>query len=119
MEKISVLMVVAKYPPTYGHYTVINQLCRCLNKFGHKAAIGAFSFEKDPPYGIEKVVLNKSELLKNGVKNLDYDIIHPHQSRVLYYLLLKNPDKPIIFHYHAAPNKIQEINLKLSQGLFK
>ena len=49
MKKISVLMVVAKYPPTYGHYTVINQLCRCLNKFGHRAVIGAFNFEKEPP----------------------------------------------------------------------
>ena len=119
MVKKSVLMVVAKYPATYGHTTVINNLCIGLNKMGYRTAIGAFSFESDPPANVEKVLLKKSELLKNGVNSLDFDIIHPHQTRVNYYLLSVKPKKPVVFHYHAASNKIQELNLKFMMMLFK
>jgi len=119
MEKPSVIMVVAKYPATYGHTTVINNLCLGLKKLGHKTAVGAFEFESDPPEGVEKIELSKKELLQTGVSKLDFDIIHPHQAQVLYYLLFKKPDKPIVFHYHAASNIIQELNLKVSMGLFK
>ena len=52
-------MIVAKYPATYGHTTVIDSLCQGLKVLGHKTAIGAFVFERDPPKGVEKVVLNK------------------------------------------------------------
>ena len=58
-------------------------------------------------------------LLRSGVASLEYDIIHPHQAQVLYYLLFKKPEKPIVFHYHAASNMIQELNLKSSMKLFK
>ena len=112
-------MVVAKYPATRGHTTVINQLCKGLKELGHKTAIGAFSFTEDPPYNIEKIVLNKSKLLSQGVDYLDYDVIHSHQARVHYYLLTKNPTKPIIFHYHGAANKIQEWNFKFSMVLYR
>ena len=109
MSNKSVLMVVAKYPATYGHTTVINNLCIGLNNLGYKTAIGAFSFESEPPANVEKVLLKKSELLKNGVNSLGFDIIHPHQTRVNYYLLSVKPKKPVVFHYHAASNKIQEL----------
>ena len=119
MNSLSVIFIVAKYPATYGHTSVINNLCRGLTNLGHKTAIGAFHFESEPPENVEKVQLNKLELLKSGVKSLDYDIIHPHQAQVLYYLLAKKPNKPIVFHYHAASNIIQELNLKFSMTIFK
>jgi len=119
MSKKSILMVVAKYPATYGHTTVINNFCIGLNKMGYNAAIGAFSFDSDPPNGIQKVKLNKFKLLTSGVNYLNYDIIHTHQAYVNYFLLFKKPKKIIIQHYHAASNKMQEINLKIMMKLFK
>jgi len=112
-------MVVAKYPATRGHTTVINNLCKGLSELGYETAIGAFSFDEDPPFNIKKVLLNKFKLRRKGVASLDFDIIHTHQPRVHYYLLSKKPTKPIIFHYHGAANKIQEINFKLSMKLYK
>ena len=109
----SVLMVVAKYPATFGHTSVINYLCKELNELGYRAAIGAFSFDSDPPFNIEKIKLNKRKLLTTGISYLDFDIVQAHQARVLYYLLTVNPTKPVLFHYHGASNKIQEINFKL------
>jgi len=106
-------MVVAQYPATSGHTTVIDNLCKELNEMGYIASIGAFSFKKDPPYDIKKIKLSKKKLLTSGVSYLDYDIIHPHQSRVLYYLLTKKPKKPIVFHYHGASNTIQKENFPL------
>lgn len=112
-------MVVAKYPATRGHTTVINNLCKGLSELGYETAIGAFSFDEDPPFNIKKVILDKFKLCRKGVGILDFDIIHTHQPRVHYYLLSKKPTKPIIFHYHGAANKIQEINFKLSMKLYK
>ena len=97
MEKQkSVLMVVAKYPATFGHTSVINYLCNELNKLGYRAAIGAFSFDSDPPFNIEKIKLNKRKLLTTGISYLDFDIVQAHQARVLYYLLTVNPTKPVL-----------------------
>ena len=112
-------MVVAKYPATRGHTTVINNLCKGLSELGYETAIGAFSFDEDPPFNIKKEILNKFQLRKKGVSILNYDIIHTHQPRVHYYLLSKKPSKPIIFHYHGAANKIQEINFKVSMKLYR
>lgn len=119
MTKPSVLMVVSKYPPDFGHNTVINNLCKCLNELGCRASIGAFSFENDPPYNIEKIILNKTKLLISGVKYLNFDIIHSHQPRMNYYLLFKKPDKPIVMHVHGSSTKIHDINFKLSMFFFK
>lgn len=119
MTKPSILMVVAKYPPDFGHNTVINNLCKCLNDLGYRSAIGAFSFDAEPPYNIEKVKLSKIKLLIFGVNYLNFDIIHSHQPRVNYYLLFKKPNKPIIMHIHGSSNKIHDINYKLSMLLFK
>ena len=119
MKKKSVLMVVSRYPATYGHTTVINNLCIGLNKIGYNTAIGAFSFDSEPPDNIPKVKLSKFNLLKEGVNNLNFDIIHTHQAFVNYYLLFIKPKKPIVQHYHAASNKIQEINLKIMMRLYK
>jgi glycosyltransferase involved in cell wall biosynthesis len=115
----SVLMAVAKYPATFGHTSVINYLCKELNELGYRAAIGAFSFDSNPPFNIEKIKLDKRKLLTSGVASLDFDIIHPHQARVLYYLLSVKPNKPIVFHYHGASNKIQETNFKLAMWRYK
>ena len=112
-------MVVAKYPATFGHTSVINYLCKELNELGHRTAIGAFSFDSDHPFNIESVKLNKRKLLSSGVSYLDFDIIHPHQARVLYYLLSKKPNKPIIFHYHGASDRIQELNFKVAMWRYK
>lgn len=117
--KKSVLMVVAKYPATYGHTTVINNLCIGLNKIGYKTAIGAFSFDSDPPSNIPKIKLSKFKLLTSGVNYLNFDIIHTHQALVNYYLLSVKPKKPIIQHYHAASNRMQEINAKIMMKLYK
>lgn len=119
MSKKSILMVVAKYPATRGHTTVINQLCKGLNELGHETAIGAFSFTEDPPYNIKKIILSKSKLLTQGMDYLNFDIIHSHQARVHYYLLSKKSTKPLVFHYHGAANKIQELNFKLSMYLYR
>tara|TARA_Y100001936_G_scaffold2216_1_gene2142 strand:+ start:30061 stop:31095 length:1035 start_codon:yes stop_codon:yes gene_type:complete len=120
MEKSkSILMIVAKYPATYGHTSVINYLCKELNELGYRTAIGAFSFDSQPPFGIDTVKLDKKKLLTNGVSSLDFDIIHPHQARVLYYLLSKKPNKPIIFHYHGASSRVQELNFKLSMWRYR
>ncbi|HET6458484.1 MAG TPA: glycosyltransferase family 4 protein [Nitrosopumilaceae archaeon] len=115
----SVLMVVAKYPATHGHTTVINNLCIGLNRMGIETSIGAFSFENDPPNNIKKVILNKRKLLSEGIRSLDYDIIHVHQPRVNYYLLFIKPDKPVVLHIHGASTRIQEINFKFSMWLHK
>ena len=115
----SVLMVVTKYPATFGHTSVINYLCKELNKLGYRAAIGAFSFDSDPPFNIEKIKLNKRKLLTSGISYLDFDIIHAHQARVLYYLLSVKPTKPVIFHYHGASNKIQETNFKIAMWRYR
>ena len=112
-------MVVAKYPATRGHTTVINNLCKGLSEMGYETGIGAFSFDEDPPFKIKKILLNKNKLLKNGIEYLNYDIIHSHQPRTHYYLLTKKPTKPVVFHYHGAANKIQEINFKISMKLYK
>lgn len=119
MNNKSVLMVVANYPATHGHTTVINNLCIGLAKLGYRTAIGAFSFHSDPPQNIEKILLSKSKLMSQGLDYLDFDIIHSHQSRVNYYLLFKKSTKSVVLHYHGASNKIQQINFKLSMLLHK
>ena len=115
----SVIMIVSKYPATHGHTTVINNLCLGLSKLGYRTAIGAFSFSANPPNNIEMVKLNKFKLLTQGLDYLDFDIIHSHQPRVNYYLLLKKPSKPIVFHYHGASNFIQRKNFILMMTLFR
>jgi len=119
MNPNSVMMVVSEYPTTAGHTTVINNLCIELQKLGYRTGIGAFKFTKDPPHGTSKVVLNKMKLLFHGVEYLDYDIIHSHQTLVTYYLLIKKPSKPIIFHYHGASDRKQEINFKILMSFYK
>jgi len=111
-------MVVANYPATHGHNTVINNLCLYLKKYGIRAAIGAFSFTDNPPNNIEKIILDKSKLLQKGVSYLGFDIIHSHQPRVNWYLLFKKPTKPVIFHYHGPSKLIHKINFKLTMKLF-
>ena len=118
IANLAVLMVVAKYPATYGHNTVINNLCLGLKKLGVRSAIGAFSFTRDPPQGIEKIVLDKGKLIRHGVDYLDFDVIHSHQPRVNYYLLFRKPTKPVIFHYHGPSSIVHKINFKLSMRLF-
>lgn len=119
MKKKSVIMIVAKYPATHGHTSVINNLCLELKNLGYRTAIGSFDFKQDPPKGVEKVKLNKIKLLFYGVSYLDFDIIHSHQTQVNYFLMTQKSNKPVVFHYHGASNKIQEINFKLSMFLHR
>ncbi|HXX05492.1 MAG TPA: glycosyltransferase family 4 protein [Candidatus Bathyarchaeia archaeon] len=119
MNPKSVLMIVARYPATHGHTTVIDNLCICLNKMGIRTDVGAFEFDRDPPSNTGKILLNKKKSFFAGVNNLDYDIIHIHQPRVNYYLLSVKPAKTIILHYHGASTIIHEINFKLSMMLHK
>ena len=72
-------MVVSKYPTTFGHTSVINYLCKGLNELGYRTAIGAFSFDADPPFNIEKIKLNKRKLLTTGISYLDFDIVQANQ----------------------------------------
>ncbi len=112
-------MVVRKYPADFGHTTVINNLCIGLKKLGYDTAIGAFSFESDPPNSILKVKLNKFSLLFSSIDKLGFDIIHTHQAFPNYFLLFKKSSKPVILHYHGASSLIQRINFKISMAIFK
>ncbi len=114
MKHKSVIMIVAKYPATHGHTSVINNLCLELKNLGYNTAIGSFHFDKDPPKGVHKIKLSKMKLLLKGISYLDFDIIHSHQTQVNYFLMMHRSKKPILFHYHGASNKIQEINFKIS-----
>ncbi len=119
MKKQSVIMLVANYPATYGHTTVINNLSIELKKLNFRVAIGAFKFFQEPPVGIEKITINKTKLFLHGTSYLDFDIIHFHQTQLMYYLLNTKPTKPIIFHYHGASDSIQRQNFKLAMNLYK
>ena len=112
-------MVVRKYPADFGHTTVINNLCLGLKKLGYDVAIGAFSFYDDPPHSIQKVKLNKFDLLFSGIDKLEFDIIHTHQAFPNYFLFFRKSSKTVIFHYHGASNFIQRINFKISMALHK
>src|SRR5919106_528600 len=116
MSRGSILMVVSGYRVS-GHQTVINNLCSGLYKLGYNVAIGAFSFDQDLPDNIEMVNL-KNFILKSSrysSNRYDFDIIHSHQPKLNYYSFLTQ--KPFIFHYHGASNRIQKISLKVSSYL--
>ena len=112
-------MVVRKYPADHGHTTVINNLCLGLKKLGYKTAIGAFSFQSNPPHNIKQVNLSKIKLLTSGINYLDYDIIHTHQAFPNYFLLSIKPKKPVVLHYHGASNRIQRINFKIFMAFYR
>lgn len=113
MSKGSVLMVISNYHGRGGHQTVINNLCNGLYKIGYNVAIGAFSFDQNPPDNIEKVNLKKFRSLEsNNISKRDFDIIHSHQTQMNYYSILTH--KPFVFHYLGAVNRTQKINLKIS-----
>jgi glycosyltransferase involved in cell wall biosynthesis len=113
MDKASVLMVLSNYRMAGGVEVVINNLCSGLNKIGYNVAIGAFSFDRNPPDNIEKVNLKRfRSLTSNNISKYDFDIVHSHQPQINYYSHLT--PKPFIFHYHGIANRLQEINLKVS-----
>ena len=119
MLKKSVLMVVDKYPATYGHTTVINNLCVELRRLGVKVAIGAFSFDEKPPDNIEYIKLNRLKLLLSGIDSLEFDIIHSHQTLPNYFLFSRRSSKIKILHYHGASNMLQRINFKIFMKLYR
>jgi len=112
-------MVVRKYPADRGHTTVINNLCLGLEKLGYKTAIGAFSFQHNPPHNIKQVKLSKIKLLTSGINYLDYDIIHTHQTFPNYFLLSIKSKKPVVYHYHGASSRIQRINFKIFMTIYR
>jgi len=111
-DKASVMMVAHKYRISGGWERVMTGLCDGLYKLGHNVAIGAFSFERDPPANIRKVNLKKFRSLTYGIERKSIDLIHSHQPRMNYYSFLT--PKPFVFHYHGASNRVQRINLRLS-----
>jgi glycosyltransferase involved in cell wall biosynthesis len=117
MSSGSILMVISNYRALGGHQTVINNLCNGLYKIGYNIAIGAFSFDQNPPDNIEKVNLKKFRSLESNkdTSKYNFDIIHSHQTQMNYYSFLTR--KPFIFHYYGASNRIQKINLKVSAFL--
>ncbi len=116
MSKGSVLMIISKYNGVGGADVVMNNLCSGLKHLGYETAIGAFSFATNPPGNIEKVYLKKFRSL-SGTTNKNFDIIHIHQPKMIYFSFLDK--NPIVFHYHGANGKIQELNLKIAMSFFK
>ena len=110
MKKVKILMLMSKYQKISGHTRVIVNLSLGLVKLSHNVTIGAFSFEKEPPKGVNKLKFKKFEFISSKFKN--YDIIHNHQTKMNFYSLFTS--KPFIFHYHGASMKLQKINLKIS-----
>jgi glycosyltransferase involved in cell wall biosynthesis len=111
-DKASVLMPVSKYRSAGGFERAVSSLCNGLQKLGYKVAIGAFSFEGNPPANIRKVNLKKFRGLTPGSKQDDFDIIHTHETHMNYYSFLT--PQPFVFHYHGAKGTIQKVNLKTS-----
>ena len=86
-----------------------------LKKIGYRVAVGAFSFYRDPPDNIEKIILKKFRNLTLNLSGEGFDIVHSHQPRMNYYSLIT--PKPFVFHYHGISNRIQEVNLKSASFL--
>ncbi len=118
MKPKSILIVVDKFPTSFGHTTVIKELSSRLQKKGFKVGIGAFEFNEDPPIKVEKIFLSKKKLLFSKRMDLKFDIIHLHQPKMTYFFLLKKKNVPIILHYHGSSNFIQRLNFKFSMNLF-
>ena len=117
MRPKSILIVIDKFPTTFGHSTYVKEVASKLQKMGFKVTIGAFAFTEEPPKNVEKIFLNKTMLFskKNALK---FDIIHLHQSKMTYFFLFNKRNTPVIFHYHGASNFIQRLNFKISMYLF-
>jgi len=107
-------MIISKYHGVGGADVVMKNLCIGLSKLGYRTAIGAFSFTQNPPQDVDKVILNRFKSPTSNA-NYDFDIIHSHQTSMVYYSLLTST--PFVFHYHGASNKVQEINLKIAMSL--
>jgi len=111
MTKGSVLMIKSVYTGVSGHDKVIANISIELQKLGYDVSIGSFSFQHDPPNGIAKINLKKTDMFFNKLIK-KFDIIHTHESLINYYFLFSK--KPLIYHYHGVNSFLQEINLKLS-----
>ena len=117
MKFKSILIVIDKYPASFGHTTVIKETSVRLQKIGYKVGIAAFSFKEEPPLNIEKIILDK-KILFSKKENLKFDIIHLHQPKMTYFFLFNKINTPIILHYHGSSNLIQRLNFKISMKLF-
>ena len=117
MRPKSILIVIDKFPTTFGHSTYVKEVASKLQKMGFKVTIGAFAFTEEPPKNVEKIFLNKS-ILFTKKNDLKFDIIHLHQSKMTYFFLFNKRNTPVIFHYHGASNFIQRLNFKISMYLF-
>lgn len=115
MSKGSILMVISDYRYSGGHESVITNYCNGLDKLGYNIAVGAFSFDKDPPENVKKVKLRKFRDLTLNNQQV-FDIINTHQTHMNYYSLIT--PKPFVFHYHGTSNMLQEMNLRLSSFLY-
>ena len=48
----SILIVVDKFPTTFGHSTYVKEVASKLQKMGFKVTIGAFAFTEEPPKNV-------------------------------------------------------------------
>ncbi len=110
-------MIVDKYPANFGHTTVIDNLAESLVSLGYMVGIGAFNFSDEPPNGIEKIKLNRLELLFKGTSKLKFDVFHIHQPRMIYYFLRLKKESKLFLHYHGISNWIQKKNMKMALSL--
>ena len=62
MSLKSILIVIDKFPTTFGHFTHVKDVAFKLQKMGFKVAIGAFTFTEEPPKNVEKIFLSKTIL---------------------------------------------------------
>jgi len=112
MSKASILMITSEYRAFGGVETVMNNLCLGLGKLGYETAIGAFSFFDDPPKNVKKIKLHKYRNLRLNFQKNNFDIIHSHQPRMIYYSFFTK--KPFLVHYHGTNGFIQKLIIKLS-----
>jgi len=117
MGKATILLVTSCYRGFGGIETVMNYLCVGLNKLGYETAIGAFSFQQDPPSSIKKINLQRFKNLKSNPTGNDFNIVHTHQARMNYCSLFT--PEPFIYHYHGTNGLIQKIYFKISALLWK
>jgi len=70
MKQVKILMLMSIYQKVSGHTRVIDNISLGLVKLGYNVTIGAFSFEKEPPDGINKLKFKKFENIISKFKKL-------------------------------------------------
>lgn len=86
-----------------GSSTVVDNLAVSLSRKGVDVTVGALSFDKNPPPGIQSVkILGASNFLRLRRFLGDFDIIHSHHAITNYLALVKK--RHFVYHYHGSPD---------------